>query len=336
VTSIPDLPLLGAAVLTSRYKEIAGFANGTLHFGDRFDLTFGGRYSHNKQRADQNADGILVGGPSELPTARSSEGVFTYSVAPKFKFGENTSIYARVAKGFRPGGPNSLVPGAPDELRTFDSDTVVSYEAGVKAQTSDRTFSIDAAVFPVDWKNIQVFGSIGVFNLNFNGGKARSEGAEFTATLRPTPGLTASVNGAYTDAKLRDDTPPEVGGLAGDRLPYTPPYSIAANVDYEWAVGGSAEAFVGASVRSLSSQPATFDAGFRDANGRQPKIRAYDVVDLRAGVNLGRFTVEAYAKNLTNSAGKTSLDFSGNVPLGGSDAGVIRPRTVGLTVGAGF
>ena len=43
-------PLLGAATSPSRYREIAGFANATVHFGEPFDLTFGGRYSHNSQR----------------------------------------------------------------------------------------------------------------------------------------------------------------------------------------------------------------------------------------------------------------------------------------------
>ncbi|MFC3580409.1 TonB-dependent receptor [Sphingomonas hylomeconis] len=336
VTPIAGLPLLGTARLASRYREVAGFANGTLHVGEHFDLTFGGRYSHNKQRADSSSDGLLVNGATVLPTARSSEGVFTYSVAPKFKIDDNVSVYARVAKGFRPGGPNSLAPGAPPELRSFDSDTVISYEAGIKAQTADRKFSIDAAAFRVDWDNIQVFGSIGVFNLNFNGDKARSQGFEFTAIARPTRGFAVSFNGAYTDAKLRDDTPIAVGGFAGDRLPYTPQYSIAANADYEWSIGADAKAYLGASIRSLSKQPATFDADYRAATGQQPTLAAYEVVDLRAGVNFGRYSLEVYTKNLTNSDGKTSLDYNGNVPFDRADAGVIRPRTIGLTLGAGF
>lgn len=338
LTPIAGLPVLGLAVATSRYRELAGFANGTLRFGERFDLTFGGRYSHNKQRADQSSDGILAGGASVLPTARSSEDVVTYSVSPRFKFGEKASVYARVAKGFRPGGPNVLAPGAPAELRSYDSDSLISYELGVKAETADGSFSIDAAAFHIDWSDIQVFGIINNFGLNFNGGKAESNGFEFTATVRPTAGLSASLNGAFTDATLKDDTPPQVGGLAGDRLPYTPKYSLGANADYQWALGGETEAFVGASVRTLSRQNGTFNAGLRGANGRQPTIASYSVLDLRAGVDLGRFSIELYAKNLTNSQGKTSLDFGAppNVPFNQASAGIIRPRSFGVTLGAGF
>ncbi|MEG3086964.1 TonB-dependent receptor [Sphingomonas sp. PB4P5] len=342
VTPIAGLPVLGIAQVPSRYREIAGFANATVHFGPRFDLDFGGRYSHNKQRASQSGDGLLAGGPLVLPEARSSEGVFTYSVAPKVKFGDDASLYARVAKGFRPGGPNVQAPGAPAEFRSFRSDTVLSYEIGVKGQTSDGSFSIDVAAFHVDWKDIQVFGQTlanGVpYGGNFNGGKAKSEGFEFTARLRPTPGFTTSINGAYTNARLQDDTPANAGGRDGDQLPYVPKYSISADTQYEWALTPGTRAYVGGSLRALSRQAAAFDAGLVATTGRQPAIASYQVADARAGLLFGKFSLEIYAKNLGNSEGKTSLDLPPvpTIPFGASAAGIIRPRTFGVTLGAGF
>lgn len=338
LTPITSLPLLGAAISPSRYQEIAGFGNATVHFGDRFDLTFGGRYSHNKQRSDQSSDGALAGGANTLPTARSHENVFTWSVSPKFKLDDRASLYARVAKGFRPGGPNILPPGAPVELRSFKSDSLISYEVGVKAETEDRIFSIDAAAFHIDWKNIQLFGSIGIFNTNFNGGKATSDGFEFTATLRPVSGFTWSFNGAYTNATLKDDTPPEVGGFDGDHLPYTPKYSVSTDAEYRWALAGDTHTYVGGSLRLLSDQPGSFDIPTLTATGHQPEIDGYAVADARAGVDFGRFSLEVYAKNLTNSGGKTSLDPLSLplLPNGAAPAGIIRPRTIGVTLGAGF
>src|SRR5690606_25486702 len=322
--------------INSRYRELAGFANATIHFGERFDLTFGGRYSGNRQRADQISDGVLAGGLIELPEARSSENVFTFSLAPQFEISDQATLYARVAKGFRPGGPNVLAPGAPAELATYGSDSLISYEVGLKAETLDRSFAIDVAAFHIDWKDIQVFGQVNDFGVNFNGGKAKSDGLEFTTTLRPAGGLTFSLNGAYTNARLKDDTPPLVGGLAGDRLPYTPKYSIGANADYEWELGGDTKAYVGASVRSLSKQPAGFDLEFRNANGRQRYLPSYEVVDLRAGVDFGQYSIELYAKNLTDSEGKTSLEAPANIPFGAAGTAVIRPRTIGATLTAGF
>lgn len=335
-TPITGLPLLGVATVNSRYREIAGFANATIHFGERFDLTFGGRYSGNKQRANQVSDGVLAGGPNVLPDTPSSENVFTFSVAPQFEVSDHATVYARVAKGFRPGGPNILAPGAPDELRSYASDSLISYEFGIKAETANRRFAIDIAAFHIDWKDIQVFGQIENFGLNFNGGRAENNGAEFTATVRPTDGLNISFNGAYTDAKLKDDTPALVGGLSGDRLPFTPKFSIGANADYRWALSDRASAFLGGSIRSLSKQPAGFDLAYVTANGRQRYLDAYEVVDMQAGVEFGRYAVELYAKNLTNSAGQTSFEEPGNVPLGAAGAGIIRPRTFGISLTAGY
>lgn len=337
------LPVLGEVSLTSKYEEIAAFGNLTIHLGDRFDIDVGGRYSHNKQKAHQTGDGILAGGPTDLPVARSKEDVFTYSVAPRFEVNENTSIYARVAKGFRPGGPNVLPPAAPAGTpTTYDSDSTMNYEAGVKAETADGTFSIDLAVFHIDWKDIQLAASVNGFGVNTNGGKAKSDGVEFTAIMRPTRGLELSVNGAYTDARLTQDAPAIVGGLDGDQLPFTPKYTIGLNGNYNWPLGDSMQARVGGSLRFLSEQSADFDAAFRTANGRQREIRSYEVIDLSAGVDFGRFAIDAYVKNLGNSDGRTSTTTTtvfGAFPIypnGAIGTGVIQPRTIGVSLTASY
>jgi outer membrane receptor protein involved in Fe transport len=342
---IEDIPLLGLAEVNSDYREIAGFADVTVHFGERFDLGLGGRYSRNKQAASQVSDGALAGGFNELPKQKSDEGVFTYSVAPRFEVNNNMSLYARVAKGFRPGGPNVVPPGAPPEVRTYDSDSLISYEAGIKAQTSDNRFTVDAAVFHIDWTDIQLIATVSDFNINTNGSKAKINGAEVTATARPIRGLALSANAAYTNARLAADLPPIQGvisGFDGDQLPFTPKFSAGLNGDYTWSLGRGVGASVGASLRHVSSQTASYDADFVAANGEQRRIRSYQVADLRAGLDLGRFAVDAYVQNLFNSTGRTSTEGTtvfGPFPLnpgGALNTGVIRPRTIGLSLTAGL
>ena len=235
-----------------------------------------------------------------------------------------------------------IAPNAPAGTpASFDPDTVVSYEVGFKGETADRTFALDLSVYHIDWKNIQLLTIINNFGVNINGSSADSDGAEFTATFRPTPGFVTSINGAYTKARLNADAPALVGGRKGDRLPFTPPYSVSVNSDYTWGIGGEAEAFVGGSLRFLSAQNADFDGPFRTANGRQRKVPSYDVIDLRAGVDFGRFGIEAFVRNLTDSDGKTSvgsLTASGLPvsPNGALETGVIRPRTIGLSISAEY
>ncbi len=334
---IAGQPQLGDLSLHSEYEEIAGFVSGTIHFGERFDLTLGGRYSENDQEASQYAVGLLAGGEVSYPRATSSEDVFTYSIAPKLKFGEHASLYARAASSFRPGGPNVLPPGAAtDTPPTYESDELVSYEIGFKIESADRAYTLDISVFHIDWEDIQLYAQVEDFGININGGDATSDGLEFTATAHVGNGFSVSLNGAYTDAQLKEDTPALSGGLKGDALPYTPEWSLGLNADYEWSVGAQATAYVGGSLRYLTDQTAAYDLAYRTANGRQREIASYEVFDLQAGVDFGRYSIELYAKNLADSDGRTSVSGLGAYPNGAIGTGVIRPRTVGLTFGVDF
>ena len=346
-----ELADLISARVDSRYREVAGFTNVTWHVSDRFDITAGARLSKNKQSSDQVVGGpiapIQFGGPIPVfETGRSSETVFTYSLAPRFELSDNVAVYARVAKGYRPGGPNAIPPLTGDELAafptTFDADTLVSYEVGLKADLA-RNVSFDIAAYHLDWNGIQLFGSVNNFGFNDNGEGARVNGVEATLRLRPVQGLNLSANAALMDSKLTDDTPGLVGGVEGDTLPYSPGASFGLNADYEWPLTSTATAFVGGSLRYVGKQRAGFRSEPAVVGGEvvfvpvdQLRIDGYATVDLRAGVDFDRFSLEAFVRNLTNSRGITSLDDPTGIPDGGHHAAFIQPRTIGVTLGTKF
>ncbi|WP_411341632.1 TonB-dependent receptor [Sphingopyxis sp. J-6] len=339
-----DLPFeLAVFQLDSRYEEVAGFANATLHLAPWFDIDLGGRYSHNRQSADQVTDGVLLGA-GVIEDVRSSDNVFTWSVAPKIKFGTQASLYARVAKGYRPGGPNVIPLGSPPGTpTTFEPDTVTSYEIGFKGDTADRSASIEAALYHIDWSDIQLAAVVNGFGVNVNGAGAKVDGAEIAATLRPTRGLTTSIGFTFTDARLSGDTDPlAVGAVKGDRLPFTPKYAVNLNADYQWELASGVTASFGGSLRSLSRQSGGFDPAYLATYGHFPRINAYEVIDLRAGLDFGRYMISAYANNLTNSGGITStqallgvagLPRNANGALG---TAVVRPRTIGINATVTF
>jgi len=335
-------PELAVYDLRVRYEEIAGFANATLHLAPWFDIDIGGRYSHNKQAALQETEGALLG--DTVIGVRSSDNVFTWSVAPKVKFGSRASLYGRVAKGYRPGGPNVVPTNSPPGTpQTFDPDTVTSYEIGFKGETSDRSAAVEAALYHIDWNDIQLAAMVNGFGVNVNGGSAKVDGAEIVATLRPDAGLTTSVQFTYTDARLGSDTDPlVVGAVKGDRLPFTPKYAVSINVDYQWDIGADATASFGGSIRSLSKQSGNFDPAYLAAQGHFARIPSYEVIDLRAGLTMGNYSLNAYVNNLTNSGGIVSVQpLRGVAGLpryanGASGIAVMRPRTIGLNLTVGF
>ena len=331
------------AELDSEYEEYSGFGSATWYLTPRFDVTGGIRYSHNTVTTTQSLSGLLNFGDSLL-SARSSEDIVTWSVSPRFEMTDHVSLYARVAKGYRPGGPNVLPPSAPPDIpQQFESDTLISYEAGIRGETPDRTFSFDASVYYLDWDNIQVIvtfedPNLGAIDLDGNGDKARSIGAEVGLAWRPTDGLDIVLNAAYSDAELKGDLP-TVGGVVpgfdGDRLPYAPEWSASASADYQWPVGANI-AFVGAGISAISEQATDFDPGYLDAFGRRLVIDGYETVDLRAGVSFDKFDLTLYAKNVNNSHG---LIHAGDYLTRPGDlvvASAIRPRTIGATVSFSF
>jgi iron complex outermembrane receptor protein len=247
------------------------------------------------------------------------------------------AVYARMAKGFRPGGPNVIALDAPPGTPTsYGSDTTLNYELGLKGENEARTFAFDVAAFHIDWDDIQLLARVNGIGINTNAGGAESDGVEATLMVRPTDGLKLSLTGAYTDAKLTEDTDELlVGGREGDRLPYTPKTSYTASADYDWPLSGDRSLYFGVSFSHLDEVPAAFDPAFVAENDRQRFLPAYDVLDVRAGWDLGKVSLELFGRNLTNDDGKTS-DASGNTPLGAIATGVIRPRSYGLTVTAEF
>jgi outer membrane receptor protein involved in Fe transport len=332
-TVAADVPTLADVSLDSRYEEIAGFANATWHATPRLDVSFGGRLSHNEQTATQVSDGPLVGGLTQFDDVESSESPFTWSVAPRFELKDGSAVYARMATGFRPGGPNVLPPGAPPEIpRTYDSDSLTSYELGMKTGggPADK-FSLDLSAYYLDWEDVQLFLVVNNFGINGNGGTAVSKGFELAASLFPTAGLALSLNGAYTDAELTEDTDPVVGGEDGDPLPYVPDWSLALNADYEWTVKGGSRAYVGGSLGYTGDRTVEFDSRAPDGSIRQ--LDGFVTLHLRAGVYAGRWSIELYGKNLTNERGVTSIGAAGFLPGDALPLGWIRPRTIGVSVG---
>jgi iron complex outermembrane recepter protein len=334
----PDVNQIAHIFLHSKYDEYAAFGNATWHITPRADLTLGGRWAHNKQRADLLIDSDLLGSAAGT-NLHSSESVFTYSVAPRYELSKHASIYARVASGYRPGGPNVIPAGAPAGVpTTYGADRLTNWEVGIKAEAPDaRLWSVELAAYHIDWKDIQLFERVNNTGINANGGKAKVDGLEASGALRPVPGLTLAANGAYTNGKLKEDTPPDTGGFAGDPLPWVPKWSGAIHADYEFPLGPTMGGFAGASVSYIGKRNAEF--GERNPDGSLVRIPGYTEVDLRGGVNVGQFTLEAFVHNLFDKRGLIDafgFDGGSTFPNGAAGAAAIRPRTIGVTLTAGF
>lgn len=328
------------AVLDSTYKEYAGFASATWYVAPRFDITAGGRYSHNHQDTFTILDGVLFGFREET-VGESSENVFTWNVSPRFELNDQAAIYARIAKGFRPGGPNPQPPGAgPDFPKTFDSDTLISYELGLRGETLDGVFAWDASVYYLDWSNIQigvvVDSAAGPVNVDGNGQGAKVIGAEAALALYPIEGLVLAAKASYNDSDLDGDLNAAGDALDGEALPISPKWAANLDVNYEWALSSSANAFIGGNLNYVGDRVARYDGGYRATFGFNPVLDSYTTLDLRAGVDFGNYSISIYGKNMTDELGLNNVNVFGDRPGGAISVYPIRPRTIGAVLEASF
>jgi outer membrane receptor protein involved in Fe transport len=334
--AITTVPQFAIAKIDSTYEEYSVFGTARVHLGDKFDVLGGLRYSHDNQFYNQDYRGLLISistgtivtgatTATLAATGKEKANITTWMVNPRFKASDNFMIYGRAANGYRPGGPNPAPPtgGIP---ATFDPDTLVQYEVGMKASSGDHKFSADGALFYTDWNHVQIQTSGGGFNYLVNGGTARSQGGELSLAYRSGTGLSLGANAGYTDAKLTAAAP-AAGGLNGDRLPYVPHWTGSLTADYAAQLGGNMKATFGASANYVGSRISDY------ANKFPKTLPAYATFDLRAGINGGQWSLSAFAKNIGDKrafvvVGQEGLAASAT-PGAFYSASLIQPRTIG-------
>ena len=314
--------------ITPTYREYAGFGNLTYHVTPAFEVSAGGRYSTNKQTYRQVTSGALAG--TSAFTTKSNQNVSTYSANAKYRLNPGLMIYGRIATGFVPGGPNDILPGStvPD---TFRSSSTTNYELGIKGSALDGRLNYDLDVFQVKWKDIQLFAVVnGLFAIT-NGGRASSRGIEGGLSLVPVKGLTLSLNGAYTDAHLTEDTPASSGGHDGDRLPLSPHIAGTIGADYEQPLAAGVTGFGGVEWHYTGNRLSVFSASVPRAT-----LPSYSLVDLRAGLRFKDYTFNFYIKNIGDVRAISQAVPQRRDGITGLQASILTPRTIGVTLGAKF
>ena len=334
--ALTPLPSFENADVGAVYREGAAFGQFTYHFSPQWDIALGGRWSENRQEADQSLGGLLVN-PTQLSGGTSTGTDFTYSIAPRWHITDNTLAYARVASGYRPGGPNVLPPGVPAGVATqYQADKTRNYELGTRTSFLDNRLSVDVAAFLINWDKIQLFEFVENTGINANGGSAQSKGVEWTLGFIPLERLNLRLTGAYIDAHLTADAP-AAGGTDGDQLPYAPKWSTSLDGSYTWHAAGDYDGFAGATWSYVGSSVSGFAASISVVNGAivttpdpRTELASYNTVNLRAGLDDARWRYELYVKNVGDKRGITSYANSGTPNFGGA-VNYILPRTLGVT-----
>jgi outer membrane receptor protein involved in Fe transport len=321
-------------------QEYAAFANVKVNITDALDVQFGARETYSKATAlaafeSGPAISVLGFAPPFTPAATSTADNFTYMASPAYHITPDVMTYFRVATGFRPPSPNipsAVAQGAPP---TVNPDATTDYEVGIKGDFFEHALTIEAAVYRIDWSDIQLQlqtnAGAGSFVYNGNGSGARSQGFEVNAVARPTDSLSLSGWLSYDSAKLTEDF---AYGLAGDQLPNVPQFSAHASAQQFFKLSPSWTGYAGGDVTYIGQETGVFNSTVVGGNGPRQIYPAYTKVDLRLGARTDMWRVELYATNVNNSHGELNggLNYE-QAPNSGLPTFVeITPRTFGFSV----
>ena len=263
-------------------------------------------------------------------------------LAMDWRVNANTLLYASIAKGFRGGGANvdASLGEDPNFTRDFKPDSIWNYEIGAKAAILDNKVALNAAVFYIDWSDIQIDRPIqdnvtgnpeGVFIVT-NGDKAHSYGFETDVYLYPAEGWEIFLGGSLMNPRYDSGTidSPYEGGrtfdLKGEHLPSAPEYTFNTSVSKTFPIGSSG---MNGLVRAdYSLRGDSYSDVPNKPLGTHLNSGSMEVINLRAGIQADKWEIQAFVLNLADS-NDSSFNYDTGSFLFRSR---LQPRTVGLNV----
>lgn len=318
------------------YQEIAGYLTVDWAVTDYLTLTGGVRVARNEIDVLQLNDGFFAGVPNN--GSSTDETPVTFLFTARYAATDESNIYARVASGYRAGGPNvGLVdPTSPTGVAqsppTYESDTLINYELGYKGASFDGRLTIDGSLYWIEWSDIQQSISTGNFTaFTGNAGEARIRGAELGVIALPTDIVSVGGTLSYINAEVTEVSPIATVAVSdGDRLPGSAEWQGTLFVQLDGNLG-QYPAFVRAEQTFLGDRLSAFVA-----SGTAIRLPDFETTDFSAGISFDRFDLGIYVRNITDERGVLGAlppDVPGLFP---ANATYVRPRTIGATVSVEF
>ena len=307
-------------------KSTAVFAQADYSLTDQLTLTLGARYTWDDAEYNDGYAylfGLFGGYGGDLtplattvpcptppgtcaydPSARfeidGSNKALTGRVALSYEFGGGPLVYASYNRGYRSGAFNGGGYTSSAGINYIDPERVNAYEVGAKGQFSLGTYSL--AGFYYDYSNQQVQDTRpGPVSFLVNAPKAEVYGAEIETQLDLASFLKANLAAGYLNAKYKELT---LQGtvLDGNRLPFAPKFTAQAGLDIIPIDNGDTVLTISPSIAYFSQQwfspfNGTNGVGSGQVNGELQQD-GYALVNLNAALELGRFTISAFASNL--------------------------------------
>ena len=281
-------------------------------------------------------------------------------------FNDDILGYLTISEGYRIGGLNAVPECTPAQLTSgnqelcalpdeilIEADTTTNYELGVHSTLADGRLTLNAAVYYIDWDDVQIDDTTinGSLTITSNGGKARSQGLEVGADWRINSNWRLSGTLAFNEAELAETTSDLLGDdltgplvtPSGARLPGSPEEQASVSLSYDRTLDNGWDLNVQYGVMHMGDVANSLGAGqFASvAPWGGEIIPSYTLHNLTVGISQDQWTAAVFVDNLTDEYAITGTRVSqrllaGNrglingLPLRNYGYFVGRPRTAGL------
>jgi len=137
-------------------------------------------------------------------SAATKDKKFNWDLSALYQLNDAVNIYGRIATGFR--GSSIQSASAFNDKSVAGPETVLSFEAGVKADLWDKRARLGAGVFHYRVKDQQLtaVGGSGNANILLNADKTIGQGVELDLEAYLTDNLLVTFGSSYNDTKIQD------------------------------------------------------------------------------------------------------------------------------------
>lgn len=340
----------------SEFTDLAGYGELTWHATDAWQFTVGARVFHQEVEADLmqqlpycgagcSDDGVDPNGiTTASDTSEFDDQIYKFNTS--YDINDDQMAYLTVSEGFRRGGSNALPqvgpfydPGFPQK---YDPDTLWNYEIGLKGFLWDKRVSYTAAVYHIQWEDIQLETfNAGGFKGVVNGDTAESTGFELETTASLTDNLTITAGYSYVNAEITEDVviaDRSAAGLPsdivndGDDLPYVSDHQASIAVNYSRMLGNgmSWDFHVDGNYRSDFNSQVNPDQSFNN----YVEFDGYSQWNASTSLSRDAWRATLWSRNISNEEGLSSAIVRNANLTPSAEFGrrgfVSRPRAIGL------
>ena len=309
-------------------RGVGFYGQVTATLGERFDLSGGARVDHEKKDATLNTFFSPAIAPARVVTADESFSNVSPQFSAAFRLQPDTTLYAAAGRGFKAGGFNAASPAGSE---AYGVEHTWNLEGGLKTMWAGDRVTANAAVFRIDWDDLQLNIPDPAVPAQFfiaNVGSASSKGGEFELNARMHSNVDVFTALGYTDARFKEGSISNGVNVGGNEIPNTPDYTATFGTQISHALRADTTVY--------GRAEATFYGAFKYDDLNMAQQDAYSLANFRAGMRSTYAFAEAWVRNAFDTRYvPVAFAFGPLAPSGFlGESGT--PRTFGINAGVRF